>query len=88
MKLVLADGDNPYSSSASFKVPSDYDFCYRERGLQSEEDAAMWANRGGQYRGPARSYTGGGSQEGSQGADQASHAQEPHQAEAMQGVFD
>ena len=38
MERVLGDGNNVYTSSASFKVPQDYDFCYREKGLDAEEE--------------------------------------------------
>ena len=75
MKKVLADDSNPYRSSASFEIPSGYDFCYRERGIAINNDFAT--GRGG---GGYSSSSGGGGDQGSQN--------DTHQAEAMQGVFD
>ncbi len=86
MQKVLADGNNPYVSSASFKVPSDYDFCYREKGLNPEVEYVTGMGYRGtgnrvvrQSAGPAATGDGGGAE---------THREEPHQAEAMQGVFD
>lgn len=76
MAKVLADPNNPYESSASFKIPSDYDFCYREKGLNLPSDDMMY------YRGP-RVATGQGG-----GQAEQTHHEETHQAEVMQGVFD
>lgn len=77
MKSVLEDSSIPYSSSASFKVPANYDFCYRERGLAISRDDMGY----GPVRriGPAGGPAGGGEQ---------TNRDEPHQAEVMQGVFD
>lgn len=79
MKGVLEDSSLPYSHSASFNVPSDYDFCYRERGLALPGDNMGY--------GGVRRVGGGGAATGGGGAEQSSR-DEPHQAEAMQGVFD
>ena len=79
MKGVLEDSSLPYSHSASFNVPSDYDFCYRERGLALPGDNMGY--------GGVRRVGGGGAAAGGGGAEQSSR-DEPHQAEAMQGVFD
>ena len=73
MKKVLADDSNPYSSDASFKVPSDYDFCYRERGIAQRIEGG----------GSRRSSSGGGG-----GGGEQQSRDDTHQAEAMKGVFD
>lgn len=33
MEKVLADSSIPYKSDSKFKIPADFDFCYRERGI-------------------------------------------------------
>ena len=76
MKKVLADDSNPYSSDASFNVPKDYDFCYRERGIGPRIEGTTGVRR----------TTGGGGGGGTGGEQQNSN--ETHQAETMQGVFD
>lgn len=80
MKLVLEDSTLPYAHSASFNVPANYDFCYRERGLSIATDAGVGF-------GGVRRAGGGGAAAGGGGGEQSSR-EEPHQAEAMQGVFD
>lgn len=92
MERVLADGDNNYTSSASFKVPSDYDFCYREKGLSTEDPniaiGSGYRGSGGQSRSGARASSSQASESNGGASEAAAHREEPHQAEAMQGVFD
>ena len=92
MERVLADGDNNYTSSASFKVPSDYDFCYREKGLSTEDPniaiGSGYRGSGGQSRSGARASSSQASESNGGASEAATHREEPHQAEAMQGVFD
>lgn len=88
MEKVLADGNNKYGRDVSFKIPADYDFCYREKGLLLEEEQQGGGVRvGGPARPAVRKSSGGGQQSSNAGSEQPAH-QETHQAEAMQGVFD
>ena len=82
MQKVLQDPNNPYNNSASFNVPADYDFCYREKGLDIVSDV-VYVNRG---TGNWGNRTGGGG--GGPATEQQVHHEETQQAEAMQGVFD
>lgn len=81
MKAVLEDSSLPYKSSASFNVPANYDFCARERGLTIVRDD-MWNSMGSGRR------SGGGAASGGGAVSTQPSREEPHQAEAMQGVFD
>jgi penicillin-binding protein 1A len=81
MKAVLEDSSLPYKSSASFNVPANYDFCARERGLTIARDD-MWNSMGSGRR------SGGGAASGGGAVSTQPSREEPHQAEAMQGVFD
>ncbi len=81
MKAVLEDSSLPYKSSASFNVPANYDFCARERGLTIARDD-MWNSMGSGRR------SGGGAASSGGAVSTQPSREEPHQAEAMQGVFD
>ena len=72
MEKVLNDNSIPYTNDSKFKIPADFDFCYRERGIMPRYEGG-----GG----------GGGGYSSSGGGDQQAR-DESHQAEAMQGVFD
>jgi len=73
MQKVLADDSNPYKSKASFNVPPNYDFCYRENGYSNNIDTGGGGSR--------RSSSGGG------GGEQQTH-EVTRQAETMEGIFD
>ena len=79
MQKVLEDSSIPYSKSATFNIPADFDFCYRPKGLPPA-NSDMMNYSGTRYSG------GGGAVQG--GGESATRREEPHQAEAMQGVFD
>ena len=90
MKKVLADDTNNYNNSATFGIPSDFDFCYRERGLYTDKETMIGGTSARPGGGGTRRAGGGGAQSAAAGAatEQTQHRDEPRQAEVMQGVFD